>query len=94
METIGRYADTPRKLVIELVDNEYVNLGTTESMDHEAAKAKVLEVLGSDPKDINAIVAKTGLSRKSVDRAIQDLGSEVLREGDGVKGDPYTYRRA
>ena len=93
LRTVGRYADTPKELVIEWENNQYSNLGTPPHANRHAIKHIVLNVLGPTPLSMKDVLDKTGLSRKSVQQALEDLGNEVHRDGTGKRNDPYTYRR-
>lgn len=92
LKAVGRYEETPRELILKLVGNEYHELGTPEELSEEAVKGKVLAALTDEPQDVTTVTKKAELSGKQVRKALETLKSQVVREGKGVKGDPYTYR--
>lgn len=94
LKAIGRYDETPRELVIELDGAEYRRLGTSEDMEAAAQQARVWGALTDAPQDVAEIAKKAVLSEKATRKALEACGARVIREGKGVKGDPYTYRRA
>lgn len=94
LSAIGRYDETPREVVLALVGDAYRKLGTAEELNLEAAKAKVWEALSEEPRDVPALAKETGLKEKETRRALEALRDQVIREGKGRKGDPYTYRQA
>ncbi len=95
VKTLGRYAESPRELLIDLVENEYTVLGTPEEVGRLAALTKVQEALGVDSQDVKAIAEETGLTQKEVRRTLEELREKgkAIRGGEGKRGSPYTYRR-
>ena len=70
--------------------------GTPDGLAVDAVKQKVLAALSHDePQDLRTLAKKTpGISGKRVKGTVAALEDQVVREGKGVKGDPYTYRIA
>jgi hypothetical protein len=95
LKALGRYDATPRELVIELDGDKYRRVGTPHEVGVEANQDRILAALSEvEAKTEEALVRETGLSRDRLRIGLGGLGVKVLREGKGVKGDPYTYRRA
>lgn len=94
LRSFGRYDETPPELVIEYVDGRYRSVGTPEEVGREAVAARVYGLLGREARSLKSIAEKAGLSPRAVEGALQDLGTRVSREGKGVRGDPYVFRRA
>lgn len=96
LKTIGRYAESPSELVIELVGNEYQVVGTREEVGRKANIDKVREVLTTEPMDVKTIALETYLKQKATRKALETLWDEgnckIIREGEGKRNDPYTYR--
>src|SRR4030095_1340142 len=93
LRTFGRYSDTPAELVIELQNDEYLNCGQLEQVDAQQLVTRVLSALSYTPQDRNQVAAKARLSAKQIAPVLEDPRHGVIREGRGVKSDPYTYRR-
>jgi len=93
LRTFGRYSESPPELVIELQNDEYINCGQLEQVDAQQLVARVLGALSYAPQDRNQIAAKARLSAKQITPVLEDPRHGVIREGRGVKSDPYTYRR-
>jgi len=79
LSTIGRYQEESAEPIVLSYE--------------EATRQAVWEALSGAPQDVPVLVAETGLTVAAVRKALEGLGSKVRREGAGVKGDPYTYRR-
>ncbi len=94
LRTLGRYDETPRELILALVGDEYLKLGSPEELDLEAARRKVWEALSEEPRDVKTLAHESGLKDKQVRKALEALGDRVIRESEGKKNNPYTYRRA
>ncbi len=95
LTTIGRYDDSPKELVLELVANDYIALGTSEEVGLEATVGKVAMALSDTWQTIPAIAEETGLAVGQVRRALETLTGRdrAERAGAGRRGDLYTYRR-
>ncbi|MBI4610228.1 MAG: AAA family ATPase [Candidatus Rokubacteria bacterium] len=94
LRALGRYAETPRELILELVGDEYRKVGTAEELGLEAMKTKVLAALAAAPQEVARLAGQAGLSEKATKKALSALGPGVVREGKGVRGKPRTYRQA
>ena len=94
IKTLGRYDESPRELVIELVGDEYKVLGTPEEMGEVQALAKARETLSVEPMDIKTIAKEADLKEKATRKALERLRElgETIREGEGKKNSPFTYR--
>ena len=94
IKTLGRYDESPRELVIELVGDEYKVLGTPEEMGEVQALAKARETLSVEPMDIKTIAKEADLKEKATRKALERLRElgEAIREGEGKKNSPFTYR--
>jgi len=94
LRTLGRYDETPRELIIDLDGDDYRALGTAEQLDRAAATAKVQAAMSEEPRDIATLAKETGLAEKTVRAIVQSMKArgEVIHEGAGKKGDPFTYR--
>lgn len=93
LETVSRYADTPSDLVIELNGDEYKVLGTPDELSISAKAEKLLVALADRSQATEELIARTGLSKQDISRAMGKLGAQVMRTGKGHKGDPYRYQR-
>jgi len=94
IKTLGRYDESPRELVIELVGDEYKVLGTPEEMGEAQALAKAREALSVEPMDIKTIAKEADLKEKATRKALEQLREmgDAIREGEGKKNSPFTYR--
>ena len=57
-------------------------------------RSKVWEVLSEDSKTVSELVHEAGISEKRARKALEALNGQIIQEGEGKKGDPYTYRRS
>jgi hypothetical protein len=85
LKAVGRYAETPPELLIELEGTDYRRV--------DEVPEKVWSALTDQPQTEDHFVKAVKVSRSTFQRAIEALGDRVIREGKGVKGNPYTYRR-
>ena len=96
LKTLGRYAESPSELVIELVGNKFRVVGTREEVSRRAEMDKVREVLTVKPMDIEDIAKEAEITQKAARRACKALWDkgqgEIIQEGEGKRGDPLTYR--
>lgn len=93
----GRYDETPDEITLELTDAGYRVVRQPGERRDDATDRRVLEALpdpDDSPQELAAIAAKAGLGEKPTREALVRLGTHVVREGGGVKGDPHRYRRA
>jgi hypothetical protein len=95
LRSIGRYDDTPKELILELVGNDYVALGTADELSGETVIATVATALSGECQTIRAIATVTRLYVGQVRGVLETLleRGQAERAGAGKKGDPYTYRR-
>jgi hypothetical protein len=95
LKTIGRYADSPKELAMDLVDGEYRVIGTVEEAGKLAAKKALLDALTPEPMTVEQLAKETSLHKKRTYDILQEAYKEgrVIREGKGARGDPYTYRK-
>jgi hypothetical protein len=93
LETISRYADTPKSLIVYRGAQGYEVLGTPEELSAHAKAEKVWSVLSDKDQSIEELSKATGLSKSNVYTGLNHLNGKVLRSGLGVKGAPYLYRR-
>jgi len=97
LKTLGRYEDSPKEIIIELVGDDYSVLGTPEQEGFTQAVSKVRDALAAkpgktiEPMDVKTLAAETGLTQKMVRRALESMGEEIKESGAGVKNDPHTY---
>jgi hypothetical protein len=97
IDTLSRFEETPDKLVIELVDGEYVSLGDS----FEAVKLKTNEeMLAKLPcnaekalrvDDICQDKTKASTTRRVLESLVDEGKVRVV--GEGKKGDPKRYYR-
>lgn len=97
LATLSRFDDAPPELVIELTDEGYVLLGDEAAVAFAEARAAMLDVLptvgGLAMTEIEAAIGGKRTTIQAALAALLDTG-DVVREGAGRKGSPYTWRRA
>src|SRR5262249_35833469 len=91
LRSFGRYDDTPAEVLLTLDGSTFNRIGNPG--DLEANRAKVWNALTDEGRDVPTLIAQTNLPEKTVRKALEGLGEQVTREGRGVKGDAYRYRR-
>jgi len=95
LEAVGRYAEyTPATTTFKLDGDTFTLVGTSEMPGRQVAEAAVWAALSDTPQTVPSLSTAASQSGKATKRALRHLGSQVVKEGTGVKGDPYTYRRA
>jgi len=95
LRALGRYAaQTPAELVVELIGDEFRNIGPPDTLGPLAVREKVLNAIRHGPKDVQAIAIETHCTQKAIRTALESLGECVLKEGEGKKRDPFRYRQA
>jgi hypothetical protein len=95
LRALGRYDETPGEVILDLAGDEYRRLGTSEELKSGAKEGKVWAALSSEEaRDVATIAKGAGLTEKETRKILEGLETRVIREGGGVKGSPYTYRRA
>jgi len=85
LKAVGRYAETPPELLIELVGTDYRRV--------DEVQEQVWAALTDQPQTVEQLLEVAGVARSAFQRAIEALGDSVIREGEGVRGKPRTYRR-
>jgi hypothetical protein len=95
LRVIGRYSESPAEQVLEYADFQYRSLGTVADLGLEERIARVWAALSDTPQDIDMIAAETDLTPKQVRPLLKALETQarVIRQGGGVRKDPFTYRR-
>ena len=93
LESVSRFSQTPRELVVRYGETGYVAMGTPAQVSAFGKADHVLSVLDQIPRTIYEISKEIGLSKQEVSRALEILTGQVQRSGSGHKGDPYRYRR-
>jgi hypothetical protein len=93
LEAVTRYRDTPPKLVVEYRDGRYVAVGDPETVSAGAIAEAAYAALTDKGQTSEQLRAVTGFSKQDISRAMTRLSDRVIREGKGVKGDPYQYSR-
>ncbi len=98
MHSLGRFDQTPEKLVVELTDKGYRALGNDAAVAEEEAKEAILRVLPYTENeaitldDLVGEVKGDGVKRTVAQNAINEMLDKVVcRIGKGVKKDPYRY---
>jgi KaiC/GvpD/RAD55 family RecA-like ATPase len=89
---VGRYADTPRELTVELKDGEY-SLVDAERRTAEGERERLIGSLTSEPQTIEVVAKTAGVALTRAYRhmkVIRGTGQTQVH-GQGVKGDPYLY---
>ncbi len=93
---VGRFDDTPDRVIVELSDDGYRLLGDAGAVARKDAKDSIREALALDrhmtekqlAEELGDRVKKTTLGDTL--REMLDTG-EVARQGQGKKGSPYRY---
>lgn len=98
LNALSRYDETPDKLLIELTDAGYVDLGTDQAVAAAEAREAVLRVAptsGGDALTEKELYEAAGVKRTTGQGAIREhLATGRLRQiGEGKRGSPYKYWR-
>src|SRR5688500_14461049 len=72
----------------------FLNRGTPEAADSLERDRRIFASLSDERQTLEALVEATGLSAKQLRKVLDVSPDDVIREGRGKKGDPYTYRLA
>lgn len=95
LETLGRYDETPRELVLEMdTDYTYRTVGSEADALADTILLEVREVLLSlgRPLSLVEIAEQLPLRKlKTLQKALSPLPEWLKREGEGVRGDPFRY---
>lgn len=97
LEVLGRYQEhAPDKLRLGFEAGRYLSGGLEAGQSLTARKEKVLAVIDGTFLDIKEIAEATGIPEGTVRSVLASLENEGMleKEGAGVKGDPFKYRRA
>ena len=96
IHAIGRYDETPDRLVIELTADGYKARGTEKALGIYRARAELEDKLPreGDGLTLEELMRATGLGRSSLQEALDAMCKEgsVVRSGKGVKGSALRYR--
>jgi len=98
IQSLSRFAETPKDLVVELEGQLWVPRGTTTALAKKEARERILDLLPSNEEaapdfdqvfeSLDGAVGKT-LTRETL-KELSD-GGAVKRIGAGKKGDKYRY---
>ena len=94
LQSISRYDETPRSLVVELSkEGSYEALGDDAKLKWQREQRTILEALSDVPKTAEEVAEETALPTGTVRVRLNQLWKElaISRAGDGKKGDPYRY---
>jgi hypothetical protein len=98
LQALSRF-DNPDDLLIELTDEGYRPLGAPGDAAKAQAAAELLSMIPKSRKKattINDLVNRTNRSRAQLQNLLDALveADEILKSGDGHKGNPYRYFKA
>ena len=103
LQSIGRYDEVPEKLMIELVDGQYVSRGTERNVRFQDAKKFVKENCPLDEADamtVNDLAAlakdeNASFGERTLREALSHLAHIGLLKclGEGKAGNPFRYYR-
>jgi hypothetical protein len=98
LSSLSRFHATPRRVIIELVDGEYVLRGTVSNFELELAEQEILSMLLYTEEDAlteKEITSSVKSSRTTCQRALANLAASgsAIRAGAGKRGDPYRWYR-
>ena len=94
LDSISRYSDTPKTLIVYREGQGYQVLGTTDEVSAQAKAEQVWSVLTTDKdQSIDELRKATTLTKHAISRALSSLNGRVYRSGLGVKRDPFLFRR-
>jgi Bifunctional DNA primase/polymerase, N-terminal/AAA domain/Primase C terminal 1 (PriCT-1) len=99
VEALSRFDQTPDKVVIELTDKGYRNLGNASAFAEKEAQDAIVEILPASAEhalptsDVLDQVGKQGVKRTVGTEALARLveSGTIERLGKGQKGSPYRY---
>lgn len=82
LEALGRFDETPSKIVIELEGDRYMVLGDASSLEREQAREAILEHLPTDPveavTEAHLLDACDDVKRSTAQNALKELRSDGL----------------
>lgn len=93
LEAVTRYRDTPSELIVKYQDGGYVAVGDPSTVSTEAVAEVAYAALTDEGQTVERLVITTGLTKQDISRSMKLLRDRVRREGRGVRGNPYTYRK-
>lgn len=93
LESVSRFSETPKELVIRYEENGYQFKGSSDELSAKGKAERVLKVLDQTPRSIEEITKATSLSKQDAYRAIDSLAEQVVRKGTGHKNNPRRYSR-
>lgn len=94
LDSISRYEETPRSLIVELTEHGYIGIGTPAQISINAKAEKLWGVLEEVKGHTNKqLLERTGLKKQALSKAIQALGEKVRITGEGVRSAPHVYYR-
>lgn len=94
----GRYSESPKELILDFRNGQYICLGKAEDVEKKSIRRKVQEVLKSygtmTVEMILEALKNDGIKSAGVRTVLNELEAEevIIKEGTGVKGNPYMYR--
>jgi hypothetical protein len=99
ISALSRFDETPAKLVIEWTEQGYVPHGDGSAVKTDETRKALLDGLPTNQGDavvIDDLAKAVDASQTLVKRIVTELVNDgaVVREGKGVKGDPYRFWRA
>ncbi|MGC4097346.1 MAG: AAA family ATPase [Nitrospira sp.] len=95
LSIIGRYAESPPELLLELKEQGYVSLGDPVASVKAAKLTKLANALTDAPMGVKDLAAKAELPTKSTYTLLDLLTqqSKAVRSGTGKKKDPFLYSK-
>jgi AAA domain len=94
---LSRFSETPPELVIELADDRYVVVGTSEEALAQARRERLLAALPDfdHPQRVESLAEGLDDTVQAVRALLNELLGEglVARQGEGVRGKPYLWSR-
>lgn len=96
IQTFSRYSESPSDIVISLENGLYELIGDVDKVKLSDQKEKVLSALSAtEYKTAKEVKESAELPGGTVRTVLEKLAKEetIERNGDGVKGNPYTYRK-
>jgi hypothetical protein len=99
VEALSRFDETPDKVVVDLTENGYRNLGDASAFAEKEARDAIVEILPAMPEhamataDVLDRLGKQGIKRTVATEALATLAGAgtIERLGKGQKGSPYRY---
>ena len=86
----------PKRLVIDLVDGEFIALGTETRVALQEAREAIIEACPQAEEEalrLEDLLKDAGVKRGTGQTAVEELMREaaITRRGSGKRGDPYRY---